>query len=201
MALTFGIDHGAIAWGHFTGVLQSQPKLGAIVQSLYAPMNALDAALQQLTQLYNIDTAVGVQLDGIGSIVGQKRIVSNALYLAFFGYQGQQAGRAYGVAPYRQDNQTYTGSVTLDDVDYRTLIRLKIAVNNGHGTVPEIITACRSIFQTNSVTVTVNGPAAITVNVGIIIDPASALYAEALSFIPAPAGVAVTVTFAGGNAS
>ena len=201
MAVSFGNDHGAIAWSHFTSVLRAQPKLGAHVQALYAPMNALDSALQQLTQLYNLESAVGAQLDGIGSIVGQKRIVSNALYLAFFGYQGQIAGRGYGVAPYRYANQTYTGSVTLNDTDYRTLIQLKISINNGHGTIPEIISACQTIFSTQAVTVTVTGTAAITVNIGRIIDPASALYTEALSFIPAPAGVAVTILFAGGSAT
>ena len=197
MALTFGTDHGAVAWSHFTAFLQQQPKLEAVVKSLYQPINALDSAMQQLTQLYNIQNASGVQLDGIGSIVGQKRVVSNAIYLAFFGYAGQSAGRGYGVAPYRYDNQAYTGTVTLNDADYRTLITLKIAVNNGHGTIPEIVSACRAIFSTNAVTVSETGTAAITVNIGITVDANSMLYTEALSFIPSPAGVAVTVVFAG----
>lgn len=197
MALTFGRDHGELAWARFTSRLQANPKLKAYITAFFVPFNLFDAALQQLVTERTIAASVGAQLDGVGSIVGQKRIITNALYLAFFGYAGQTAGRGYGVAPYRRINETYTGSVTLSDEDYRTLIYLKIAINNGHGTIPEIIAACKSIFSTDNVTLSITGIGAITINIGKYVDPASELYAEALSFIPSAAGVAVTLKFEG----
>lgn len=193
MALTFGRDHGAIAWNNWLAEFVGKPALEALIRALFPPINTLDGALEQLTTLRWLDTASGAQLDGIGTIVGQPRTISQAIYLAFFGFVSQPAGRAFGVAPMRRENQPFAAAVTLDDSNYRVLIRLKIALNNGHGTTEEIIAACLAIFDAEKVIVENTGNASLTISIGRVLDTSSILYADALGFIPRAAGVGVTL--------
>jgi hypothetical protein len=189
----FGRDHGAIAWGNWLAQFVGKPNLEAFVRSLFAPINTLDTALRDMMRDRWLDTASGVQLDGIGTIVGQKRVVSHAVYLAFFGFDSQPSGRAFGIAPMRRQNQPFADAVTLDDDNYRTILRLKIALNNGHGTVEEIIAACQLIFQADRVIVENTGNASMTVSIGRVLDQSSILYADAQGFIPRAAGVGLTL--------
>ncbi len=193
MALTFDRDHGAIAWGNWLAEFVGKPRLEAFVRSLFQPINTLDGALKQLLFDRWLDTASGAQLDGIGTIVGQPRTISQAIYLAFFGFVSQPAGRAFGVAPMRRENQPFADAVSLDDDNYRVLLRLKIALNNGHGTTEEIIAACMAIFDTDTVIVENTGDASMTVSIGRVLDISSILYADALGFIPRAAGVGITL--------
>lgn len=194
MSLTLGADQGAIAWGNWLSEFAGKPALYALVTSLQLPNTFLSSALGQLLNGRGLDTASGVQLDGIGSIVGQPRTITNALYLAFFGYVGQTAGRAYGVARYRRENESFATSVELDDAGYRLLIRLKIILNNAHATEPDILSAARLMFGTDLIVVSTTGPGQVTVSVGIPLDQSDTLLDEAKGFIPRAAGVAVTFT-------
>ena len=82
-----------------------------------------------------------LELDGIGSIVGLNRTVANYSSISYFGFITQIAGRAFGVARLRHTGEPYLVSKALDDTEYRIFIELKIALNNGHGTAEELMTA------------------------------------------------------------
>src|SRR5690606_15665488 len=130
-------DHADIAWNHFLGQYGSSPRLESLVRALYAPLQH-----QQLKALHDerwLDSAVGRQLDGIGEIVGQSREIENSIYVQFFGFVGQPATAGFGQARIRREHESETsGSTRLLDAEYRRILYWKIAVNNGHGTTPEI---------------------------------------------------------------
>ena len=140
-------DHGSIAWGNNLMQFKQSRQFECLVKSLFAPVNVLHTAFYDLLHKRGVDTAQGAQLDGVGRIVGLPRTVSNAASIPFFGFDGQENIRGFGQARMRRENDTLVGGFTrLPDEDYRGLLKWKIAVNNGHGTVPEIVSAMGNVF-------------------------------------------------------
>lgn len=145
----FPTDHGDVAWSHFLAQHEDKLNTENFVKSFYDPLNALDQALWDLYTKRWLETAEGAQLDGIGSIVGITRTVANSVYLPFFGFSSQPSGRGFGQARLRRKREPWAQSSVLGDVEYRALLHLKIAINNGHGTAEEIM---RAMNQTLRVT-------------------------------------------------
>lgn len=102
--------------------------------------------IQDLMQKRDIDSAQGDQLDIIGNIVGQKRIVAQADLYPFFGFMGAVAANSFGTLY----NETIGGywysygkevgrDVYLSDAQYRSIIKAKIIKNNARGTNEDYI--------------------------------------------------------------
>lgn len=79
---------------------RGKPKAYATIQALVTPA-VMNQILTKVQDAFNVDTAVGVQLDTLGKYAGVKRTAN-----------------AFG------------GPVTLDDTDFRQLIKLAIIKNN-----------------------------------------------------------------------
>lgn len=193
--MTFDEDHGLTAWKNFVGVLSDEnPKLEGFVRSLYAPFNALSLAMGQLHEDRWLDTAFGAQLDGIGDIVGQARIIDESIYNYFFGFDGQPFITGFGVARIRKDWEAAAGqSAKLNDEEYRKVLRWKIAVNNGHGTAPEIAAALRGIFGVEDVRIKDVGNAKMIIWIDKLPNVNDPLLVNARRWIPKLAGVGVQV--------
>lgn len=139
--LSFPNDHATIAWNNWLAQHIGKNNTEDFVRSFYPPLNLLDLAFQRMYQLRWIDSASGEQLDKAGTIVGIGRSIPNAIYFEFFGFDTQYAGRAFGVARLRRRGEHWASSSILTDEAYRSMIRLKVAMNNGHGTAEEIARA------------------------------------------------------------
>ena len=187
--LKFPHDHSEIAWSHFLAQHVGKVNTENFVKAFYPPLNELDNALNELYTLRWINTAEGAQLDGIGSIVGIPRILADAVYLPFFGFASQIAGRAFGVARMRHKREPYASSIILGDTEYRILISMKISLNNGHGTAEELIHAFDTALSVTGTRVMDAGNANARVYINDFImttDPRS----ELLNYmIPKAAGV------------
>jgi len=187
--LQFPHDHAEIAWSHFLAQHIGKINTENFVRAFYNPLNELDNALNDLYTKRWLETAEGVQLDGIGSIVGISRTVANAVYIPFFGYTSQISGRGFGVARMRRKREPYASSIILGDIEYRASIYLKIALNNGHGTAEELQ---RAFDTTLNVTKTIvldvgNANARVYINDFIMLnDPRSQMLEH---MIPKAAGV------------
>lgn len=139
--LGFPHDHEEIAWSHFLAQHVGKKNTENFARSFYPPLNVLDKALNDLYTKRWLDTAEGVQLDGIGSIVGKKREIPNSVYLPFFGFITQPSGRGFGEARMRRKREPFAESSFLGDTEYRIALHMKIALNNGHGTAEELMYA------------------------------------------------------------
>lgn len=185
----FPHDHAQIAWNNFLAQHVGKENTENFVLSFYPPINVLDKALNDLYTLRWIETSEGAQLDGIGSIVGLSRNIANSIYLPFFGFSSQISGRAFGVARMRHKREPYAQSSVLGDVEYRSAIRMKIALNNGHGTAEELMHAFNTSLHVTGTVVVDHGNANARVYINDFImssDPRSQL----LSYmIPKAAGV------------
>lgn len=192
--MDFSQDNGLIAWQHWTAQFASSPRLEAIVRALYPPMQMSQDALRQLLDERWLDTAVGAQLDGIGQIVGQSREIDETVYVPFFGFLGQPGVLGFGQARMRRENEPpISGSTRLLDTEYRKVLYWKIAVNNGHGTAPEIARALSFIFDAAMIRIRDVGNAKIIVWASRIPGPNDPLMVNPRRWIPKAAGVGVQV--------
>lgn len=94
----------------------NKPKAIAHIDTLVSPV-VMDQLPVDVQDAFNIDTAVGVQLDTLGKYAGVSRT---------------------GV-----DN---SGSITLTDADYRQLIKFAIIKNNGGSSLSDIIALIQIFF-------------------------------------------------------
>lgn len=118
-------------------------------------MNTVAVALQPLADaltvitsipaLYDLDLAVGVQLDTVGEWVGVTRFVNTPLTGVYFSFDTSGLGFNQGnwFGPF---NPT-TGVTRLADDAYRNLIRARISANYWNGSIPGAYAAWNSIFS------------------------------------------------------
>jgi len=100
---------------YYTGLLTSehrgQPKLTALLTAFIEPFVAQQIVLNAMPQQYDLDSAVGVQLDAVGLWIGASRFVPDVPYTG--------------------------GTLTkLNDYYYRILLKGKIFANHWDGTIP-----------------------------------------------------------------
>ena len=137
--------------------LENAPVFDAFLQLLTVEMQTLQKTFQDLMQLRSLDTATGAQLDVIGRIVGQERVLLSADLYEFFGFQGALKAGSYGNltdptigAKWWSLGKPLGGNVQLDDGTYRTFIRAKILKNTTASTSEDFIKAINLIFGTES---------------------------------------------------
>ncbi|MDU1573282.1 MAG: DUF2612 domain-containing protein [Pantoea sp.] len=95
------------------------------------PLTDTSTALQNLLSAFDIDSAVGVQLDVLGEWIGRTRIVSQPISGVYFSFDTDGLGWDQGVwqGPYDPD----AGFTSLSDDTYRIVLKAKIAINSWDG--------------------------------------------------------------------
>ena len=119
------------------------------------PLAKLQSVMLGMPEDFDIDTAVGVQLDTLGIWIGRSRRIDTPLVGVYFAWDdlasdGWESGIWKG--PFDPDS----GLVDLPDDAYRVLLKAKIAANSWDGTIPgayaiwsEIFTSSHLIIQDN----------------------------------------------------
>lgn len=167
------------------------------------------AATQTIQPAFNLETAVGTQLDILGLWIGQSRRIANVLIIGFFGFSEVSTGLPDGLQETFGEltnsskggvwfnlGQVDSGTTILNDVAYLTILKAKIVKNQWNGTISGIeqalqyiVGAACSIADTGNLTLTINVPVPIT--------PLEEALLESLDLIPRPAGVRIdSITFA-----
>ncbi|MFS7244483.1 DUF2612 domain-containing protein [Rahnella inusitata] len=104
------------------------------------PLTDASNAMTSLITEYDIDEAIGVQLDILGKWIGRTRVVSQPISGIYFSFDTDSLGFDQGVwqGPYDPD----AGFTNLSDETYRIILKAKIAINHWNGTnetLPEIL--------------------------------------------------------------
>jgi hypothetical protein len=173
----------------------TQPKFTAMLAAVLQPfVDANNALVGALTQ-YDLDTAVGRQLDVIGQWVGLSRRILAPVAGVYFSFDTAGVGFDQGV--WFEPSFSTVGVTTLDDETYRLLLRLKIAANKWDGTQAGS-NAVFAVLAPIGLTVRVKDNQNMTVDLLISGTLPSALFLELLKQAYSwfrPAGVSVaTVT-------
>lgn len=121
------------------------PRFIATLSLLLQPLVDQQALLASLPLAFDLDLAVGTQLDAVGLWVGRSRFVLTPLTGVFFSFDdlalGFDAGRWLG------QFDSVDGLTRLDDDVYRVLLRAKIAANHWDGTLAGASTALNYVFN------------------------------------------------------
>lgn len=117
-----------------TSSYRDKPNFIAWCAALAQPLVDVQALLEAVRAGFDLDTAVGVQLDQVGQWVGITRALDVPLTGVYFAWGA--AGVGWGQGSWMGPYDPETGMVSLPDDAYRTVLRAKIAANAWDGTIP-----------------------------------------------------------------
>lgn len=161
------------ARGRVTEQFKDAPVFDKYLQLLIADSTELQLVLKDLMEKRSLDTAEGVQLDILGDIVGQPRVLIDADLLTFFGFEGEWQADSYGNiydpsvgSTWWDGKSPMVGNITLTDDLYRLLIKAKIAKNVTRATPEDLMTFSNFIFNTNGSNIVEEGDAKFRLMIG-----------------------------------
>jgi hypothetical protein len=167
-----------------------KPKFTAIVKLLTDAVNSNTQLVKSLPVLFDVDVAIGDQLDKIGEWVGVSRFISPSIENTFFSFNIVGLGFNQGVW---KDKYSNTGLSVLDDQTYRKIIYAKIIFNNWDGTAQQIVNGLSAAFPGIAFVVQDNGDMTMNLGViGVIIPLIKALLVRGY-FSIRPAGVSMSI--------
>lgn len=105
----------------------------------------IQALLQEMIPDFDLDTAMGSQLDIIGIWVGVSREVDIPIEGVFFTWNGTDATVGWDYGTWRPYNEPVNITILPDDA-YRNLIKFKIAANHWDGTTDGAYTIWEILF-------------------------------------------------------
>lgn len=117
-----------------------KPKFVSHIDLSTRPLTDISNAMLGMISAFDIDNAVGVQLDILGKWIGRTRIISQPISGIYFSFDTPGIGFDQGVwqGPYDPD----AGFTNLSDDVYRIVLKAKIAINRWDGTnetLPDIL--------------------------------------------------------------
>lgn len=128
---------------------REKAKFVATVQASVEVFVRIQDLLNSMTTVYDLDTAVGSQLDVIGAWVGFSRYIAVPVPGVFFSWDGAEAlGWDFGVW---QDASNPTDISVLPDDVYRRFIKAKIAANQWDGTTEGAYAIWDSVFTDSQI--------------------------------------------------
>ncbi|NTA27387.1 DUF2612 domain-containing protein [Allorhizobium ampelinum] len=158
---------------------RTKEKFTAMLEALLEPMADLQSFLSELPEQFDVETAVGTQLDVIGEWVGWSRYVTYPVAGVYFTLDDDVLGFDKGMwkGPYDSD----TGITRLDDETYRLFLKAKIRANSWDGTMESAVSILADIAtsqsqsqfamfdnQDGSITITITGNFPTTLFVALI---------------------------------
>ena len=151
----------------YTNLLTSEhnqkPNFVASVTASVQPFADALAVLSTFPTLFDIDTAVGSQLDIVGEWIGASRELAIPLTGVYFAWD--TAGLGWDEGYWQGPFDPSTGLVSLNDTDYRTLLLAKIANNLWDGTVPNAYQFLAPVFPDNLIIIQDNGDMSMYIGV------------------------------------
>jgi hypothetical protein len=126
-----------------------KPNFIAVLSMLLQPLADIQALVATIPGLFDIDDAVGSQLDVIGEWVGISRNITVALPNVYFSFG--ISGLGFSQAVWRTSADPLSGLVVLPDDHYRLLLRARIANNQWDGTIPGAYAIWDSIFSVTGI--------------------------------------------------
>lgn len=159
-------DYSKIVEEQQTSLFKDSPIFNSMLQSFTKPYQTQqDKLLWLKDNILNVELATGYQLDFIGGIVGQSRLLVDFSTEPYFGFEGAYQAESFGtlsnpaVGGY-WDSYSYTnvsGSRRLTDSEYIRVIKARIAYNNSHCSIDEFLSVVNFLNNTTNTSVSIDG--------------------------------------------
>jgi len=131
----------------YTALITSEhadkPNFVALVAAVAGAMADANNAVRALDAAFDLDTAIGVQLDAVGLWIGFSRYISTPLNVYF---SLDIAGLGFDQGSWQGPFDGSQGLTRLDDATYRTMLRVKIGANHWDSTMPSFLSIASQIF-------------------------------------------------------
>lgn len=193
------IDHKALAESRLITQYREATNFKARVDALIDESDNIEAALCQLLEERWIDTAIGVQLDILGDIVGQPRTVEEIEANVYFGFQSAIGAETFGTLAdsgvggvFRTLADPEYIAKTMDDDEYRVFIKAKVKKNITTTSINNTIEIILSALPTPTGIILTEGEASFHLEFTALLTDSEKLILSNTNFTPKPAGVSVT---------
>ena len=128
---------------------RGKEKFEATVTAGVGPLVKVQDVARGFPADFDIDTAVGAQLDDVGEWIGRSRRIDIPLVGVYFAWDDTaQTGWDSGV--WKGEFDPDSGLTNLPDDSYRRLLKAKIAANSWDGTIPGAYAIWASAFDNSS---------------------------------------------------
>lgn len=116
---------------------RDKPRFMATLIAGLAPIVRMQNVLLEMIQAFDLDSAIGVQLDILGQWVGIGRTVGIPITGLYLTYEGTDA-EGWDSSIWQGPEDPGSGFTTLPDDLYRALIQAKIMANKSCGCIDDI---------------------------------------------------------------
>ena len=131
---------------------RDKPKFRALVELLTQHFADCQVIAQSIPRVFDIDTAVGVQLDVVGQWAGVSRLVPVPIDGVYFTFD---IGPGFDVGLMKSEYDSGDGLTSLPDDYYRQVIKAKITANHWDGSLQGMEAIVGMIFQGDGYNVSV----------------------------------------------
>ena len=191
------VNHTSKALSRLATQFKESVNLKTYISNLLSESENLESAFQQLLEERWIETAVGFQLDIIGAIVGQPRVIIEGSIFTYFGFLGNPSSDSFGDinnafvgSPFASIDTILTGNRTLTDSEYRLFIKARIVKNISNSTPEDIISQYKYLFDAGQI-IFEDGDTEHTVSIGKKLTPNDRALLDNTDIISKTAGVRV----------
>lgn len=184
------VDFLEEAKARFTQQFKDKPVFEAYIKIVTDELEELQEVYKDLMQLRDLDNAVGTQLDNIGAIVGQPRVLVDFTLFPYFGFDGAPSAETFGTLSdsgvggyFKSLTDPEGASFEVDDDTYRFLIRARITANKSNTTPQGVIDALNFILETDDCTLEETGNAHVIIKYTVTLTPLQDYFLRGLSSV------------------
>lgn len=184
-----------------TSEYSNSPNFLQTVQLTANGVGDITSVIQSLPALFDLDTAVGSQLDVDGRWIGFARTIGGVVLVQFFGFSddataltfGELGNPSVGGRFYELGEDTST-TATLADPEYRLLLQAKILQNDWDGSVAEFESAISDVIAMPT-TIIDPGTNVVLIMPSAAVDPVLSQLLTNYDLLPRAAGVRYQYVF------
>lgn len=181
----------------YTQLLASQyyrkPRATATILLLLEQWTLSFIGASSIPDMLNIDTARGKNLDIIGKIVGQDRVLPAAVDREFFAFTVNDATKGFrldgtGGSPWYRHGDAITASGVLSDSEMRVLIKVRVIRNFTRCNLDDLENACVLLFGEKGYQVDITAPCVWSITT-YSASKLALIAAQELDILPRAAGI------------
>lgn len=150
--------------GLLTSQYRGKPKLEASLTAAVQPLADNFAQEAILRTLFDLDTALGDQLDKVGMYIGATRFLTEAVADVFFSFDTAGLGFDEGVWSAPGGGTV----VELDDSHYRLLLKARVLNNHWDGTIENAYLIWDTLFEGTGLVVFIVDHGDLTMTLGLL---------------------------------